>query len=787
MSFEGALALLPAELREALHRAGLADPAVLVEACASGGSLSRLLLPGLRPPDEEALDVCLRELAARAAPAARTRIRVLAAADCGAVALAAKRRKEAQAHAGWLGSVARLAELPGGRARSEREPAPLALPAVLRRIAPPGGPATAREVAEGAKRAEAVASLAEIVREARLPAAVRGALYVGQGRRAGTLRTRLRTWRKVRAWLLVTHGSPWPTGVAAMVSYLEHLAEEPCPRSRVDAVAAALAFVEKAGGLQPSQAISADPLFLGAVAEIKLNLGSGGGRTRGPARRNFVMTLVARELLVMRRSAAPVARAYAWWQLVKSYGTLRFDDHRGLVVENLRLTPRGLEAFLVRSKTSGPGQRRETLPLFVSAEAFVAAPGWLEVGYSLWEKYASFSRDFFLPVPEADLEGFTSHELRYADALRLSSVVNGMLTVPFWREGRWRPSAVPLFASALLPCWSEHSERSDMPSWGAALGYTREILDDLGNWRADGSEVYVRTKRIRVERLQRYVCEKVRGAWAGPDLLDEADLASRLQEQLVRDGSSREAAERALRPFLYFGVMAHSFWAGSPPPAEFACLGFTAAGAGEGSGQEGLLAVTDEGVTPVEEGRSLVPLCDEPAPPSSPEFASLAPSEEEADFGGTDDAAPSGPEGPPDTEPEVVDQLELERAGLSSVDLASLARTRGWGRDAPLSAEASGFVLNTAAKRMRRLHILIEGRSKCGRVPGVDFFQFVVFESGLPGPEWGAVACRACWRGGGPTLEAGSTGPAPGSPSGPSSASSGGSTSSSSSTGPPGT
>ncbi len=44
---------------------------------------------------------------------------------------------------------------------------------------------------------------------------------------------------------------------------------------------------------------------------------------------------------------------HAWWKLLKVFGTLRFDDHRGLLPESLALGGAALSGKLTRTKTSG--------------------------------------------------------------------------------------------------------------------------------------------------------------------------------------------------------------------------------------------------------------------------------------------------------------------------------------------------------------------------------------------------------------------------------------------------
>eukprot|EP00972_Heterocapsa_arctica_P088774 13090050-Heterocapsa_arctica.AAC.1 len=59
------------------------------------------------------------------------------------------------------------------------------------------------------------------------------------------------------------------------------------------------------------------------------------------------------------------------------------------------LTSHSLSGVLSRTKTSGAGKATETLPIFVSAGAYLFRGDWLEVGLRLWEAVPG-KRDFFL-------------------------------------------------------------------------------------------------------------------------------------------------------------------------------------------------------------------------------------------------------------------------------------------------------------------------------------------------------------------------------------------------------
>ena len=56
--------------------------------------------------------------------------------------------------------------------------------------------------------------------------------------------------------------------------------------------------------------------------------------------------------------------------------------------------------------------------------------------------------------------------------------------------------------SAVQGYWTEHSERSVLPTALAILGVTDSEKDILGWWKPEGSDTYVRSYGGRVARLQ---------------------------------------------------------------------------------------------------------------------------------------------------------------------------------------------------------------------------------------------------------------------------------------------
>ena len=63
-------------------------------------------------------------------------------------------------------------------------------------------------------------------------------------------------------------------------------------------------------------------------------------------------------------------RMFAWWQALHVWASLRFDDHLGLMLADIKLVHSSLRAVLTRTKTSGFDKSVEALPIFIAKEAF---------------------------------------------------------------------------------------------------------------------------------------------------------------------------------------------------------------------------------------------------------------------------------------------------------------------------------------------------------------------------------------------------------------------------------
>ena len=149
--------------------------------------------------------------------------------------------------------------------------------------------------------------------------------FLGGGRRASTLRARVRASKKYLAWLAVSADVAFPSEVSHLTGFLESRHSEPCNRGALKAAQQCMAFLEDVPGLTRSSTTNA----LYTVVYRELLATAQPGRTPRQAPRYPVAVLESLEELVLSESATFFFRVYAWWLLLQCWGTLRFADHRG--------------------------------------------------------------------------------------------------------------------------------------------------------------------------------------------------------------------------------------------------------------------------------------------------------------------------------------------------------------------------------------------------------------------------------------------------------------------------
>ena len=549
--YEAARAALPDALRAALDVAGLARAGVLLRAFADepaeAVALARELLPRSGPAElaraGEAL-LHLREVAAPEAEAARRRFANLDPSEVmvGFLAGVAEKRR-------------RIADVDVKAAIRESDAAwrPAVRPGRFRlkgdaRLAAATGP-TARADAEAAERTRWRDALVDLVLEAGGPivaataatADPRQALAAAAGgRRARTLAKRVRAWRRLREWCLKVYNRPYPTRPLDLVEYLQARADEPCGLSALQAVSELYAFAEGCRGVPHGMRLVDDPYFVAYQRELSATHAGPEGAQTHRAPRLPLGFLVALEREVVDGQGPDYYKAYAWWQLMAAWASLRFDDHRGLAPSGISLRDGRFFGALARSKTTGPGKKVLTLPVVVSRVAYLAYPDWLATGWRLWVRLAPHVRDYLLARPTVDLEGTLPVELSYTESAWL---LRGLLAgLPRFGE------ALQGSVEPLIPLFTQHSGRCWLASQAALLGVPEARLNYLGRWSPSTAKVYVRTAAEVIAGVQEEVAVRIRGEIADGayPLLGEEQAGHAIGAELRKRGLGSEQADAVL-------------------------------------------------------------------------------------------------------------------------------------------------------------------------------------------------------------------------------------------------
>ncbi len=379
------------------------------------------------------------------------------------------------------------------------------------------------------------------------------------GRRARTLRTRIRGWKGFAAWLKVAHDETWPTSWARLAEYLESRASEPCSRAVISHIYQGVRFIQEAGGFEAERAVTDNKLLKRLVKELQARLGArAGGGAPVQAPRPLLSHLESLELAVLNVELSVWIRAYAWWMCIKCWAVLRYDDHFGIEPSQFCLDEVSFHGMLHRSKTTGTDKKVRYRSVSVHRGAYLVDASWLPVGYDLWASLGEASRSYFLETPCPTLDACTHRALRYHEAAAWSRrllVLSGAL-------------GTGERASTLASFYTEHSARSFLPSAGLAAGFSDEELKPLGGWSASNARAYIRTANVRLHQVQLKVAGLARRSRLERlDFLGEREEAGHLVDLLVARGANVEEARAHVEQMLA-GVAPTAGAAEPAPPSE---------------------------------------------------------------------------------------------------------------------------------------------------------------------------------------------------------------------------
>jgi len=329
--------------------------------------------------------------------------------------------------------------------------------------------------------------------------------------RASTLRKRLREWKKYLAWLEIVHQVRWPSRQAHAIDYLVELRLAEAPPTVPQSFATTLAFFERAAGVGPGMAISADVAFKRALDMTNKEM-----EQRKPEKKQApllpIKVIASMEMLVMSGANATFVRFAAWCKLVKIWTASRTDDLQGISLRSMKFTKAGLHGVFWKTKVSGPGKKNKILPFMISRRVGVTGLPWLETGMSILEERYWYPRDYLMPMYPCGLEDLDEKRpATYDDFVVMTRVVYARLRECFFDEGRWVAGRGPLLLPELYKLWTEHSERNWIVSMAVASGIPREERQMLGRWAVkESSDEYIRSAQRIVARIQCTLLEKLR-------------------------------------------------------------------------------------------------------------------------------------------------------------------------------------------------------------------------------------------------------------------------------------
>ncbi len=528
-------------LLSALRHVGLWRPAALSHLYGGDdlAEVERALRQVLGPIDDDDIDYYVPYML-QAVNAARREFtakhRDIICNSTWELAAAAHARSLAEERAAFEG-IFRRRQLQVAQSRIPPPTARLRSTVVARAVAMHKGDPLGREKAEADYRSRVLGRLEVMMAHDGLD--TNSVRLVAAGRRASTLDTRLRAWAAFQRWLDQAGGRSAPLSPQDFIDYLAARAAEPCGRGTLRGVMAMLGFLDDAYRRQGDERWSRDKSVLDAFSEYGSTLSMrAGGAPVAKALRPSVGILEALEYTVMDEARNPVDRVLAWYMLAAAWGTLRFDDHRGWPSGQLVADGGGWDIGLERTKTTGRGKKVEVRPLTVAKASWLKCENWFETGYRLLQAEAPFPRDYLLPVPGSSAT-FKPRELRYEEFVgRTRWILFGLIV------------ADEVVGEDVAMSITAHSWRSFLPSAATAIGISKDLIDSLPAWGAQGGEGYVRTARQRSRFVQTAVARAAREHSADWDIFASGDDVPELVRRLVQRGLTAENAQQKADQWL---------------------------------------------------------------------------------------------------------------------------------------------------------------------------------------------------------------------------------------------
>ena len=201
-------------------------------------------------------------------------------------------------------------------------------------------------------------------------------------------------------WLRAFRGRCTAKAPADIIDYFVELLGRPCGRSVLKSVWSIFGYLEAVGG-QPQERCFTEQGLVRKVYEGALAAATdAAGKNRGgKAPRSLLSLLKEAECRVVDKNQHPYTRLLCWYVCLSSWGTLRFDDHKGVDPKSLVEQPSGWMLGISRTKTTGPDKEVKGRPLIISRGAYLLNKDWFSKGWELWKTSSNMNREFLLCEP----------------------------------------------------------------------------------------------------------------------------------------------------------------------------------------------------------------------------------------------------------------------------------------------------------------------------------------------------------------------------------------------------
>ena len=382
----------------------------------------------------------------------------------------------------------------------------------------PIGEVLTREQAEQRERLRWEETLANILLEGQTPTAELAkkssnplqvlSRSVGKTR-ISTLKSYLKRWLKMVCWLRRATGHAWPRDIEQALDYVEVLAEDLHP-TVPQATLQALQWMEKAGGYFGEEAIFSHPLVVKAFDNLTVEAGMLGKPRKQSPRFPFVL-LAALELFCTNPDTPIMKRIHGNSILLRSFGTLRFDDIQNMDRRRIRKLGSIYVTELLKTKTSGPGKRNTELPVAISADATVLNTDWTLRLLEDLEEACPERSDFLLFSSSYDGQHSKGKMKTYEESAADTRQIVSCLRIPVLKNGKWVPSNDPVIPAVCIGAIQEHGGRSVLPSVAVFTEPEKTKRDMLGKWLVTGGSVdYTRSYRAIIAKMQTEIIRAVR-------------------------------------------------------------------------------------------------------------------------------------------------------------------------------------------------------------------------------------------------------------------------------------